>query len=73
MAGKVATPGMVDDGHRGEPDGTGVPADERGAGGGGPVGPAKHKKFRGGQSEANYHGTGQLGEQKVGDADDSTG
>lgn len=65
-AGKLPTQGMADDGHQGEPDGTGVPRDERGAGGGGPTGPqGKRKPFHGGQSEAAYHGTGQLGEQPV--------
>jgi hypothetical protein len=66
MAGKDPAQAMGDGRHKGDPGGTGVPTDERGAGGGGPIGPKKKDKpFRGGQSEAAYHGTGQLGEQPV--------
>jgi hypothetical protein len=55
-----------DDGHKGEPDGSRIPADTRGAGGGGPVGPGKQSDgFHGGQSGAAYHGHGRLGEQEV--------
>ena len=44
-----------------------MPKDTRGAGGGGPLakGGGKGKEFRGGQSEAAYHGPGQLGEDDV--------
>ncbi|MGX7896924.1 hypothetical protein [Tsuneonella sp. HG222] len=44
-----------------------IPKDERGAGGGGPVGPKDAGKhgFHGGQSNAAYHGHGQLGEDAV--------
>lgn len=44
-----------------------MPKDTRGAGGGGPLAQAsgKAKEFRGGQSEAAYHGPGQLGEDDV--------
>jgi hypothetical protein len=66
MADKQPTQGMANDGHKGDPGGTGVPADTRGAGGGGPVGPKDAGKgFRGGQSNAAYHGHGRLGEQEV--------
>ena len=67
MADKVPTPGMApDDGHKGEFDGTGVPKDERGAGGGGPIGPKDAGEgFHGGQSGAAYHGHGRLGEEAV--------
>ena len=46
-----------------------MPKDTRGAGGGGPLakGSDKNKEFRGGQSEAAYHGSGQLGEQETDD------
>jgi hypothetical protein len=65
MADKHHTQGMVDDGHKGEPGGA-IPTDTRGAGGGGPIGPKEDgKTFRGGQSNAAYHGHGQLGEQDV--------
>lgn len=65
MAGKQPTQAMGGAGRKGDPGGTGVPADERGAGDGGPIGPARRKPFRGGQSEPDYHGSGQLGEQVV--------
>lgn len=67
MTDKHRTQAMPrDEGHKGEPDGTGIPKDERGAGGGGPIGPqGKGKPFRGGQSNAAYHGHGQLGEQPI--------
>lgn len=70
MADKHPTQGMApDDGRKGQPDGTGIPTDTRGAGGGGPVGPkdagTKDGGFHGGQSNAAYHGHGQLGEQEV--------
>lgn len=43
-----------------------MPADERGAGGGGPIGPKDaDEDFHGGQSGAAYHGHGQLGEKDV--------
>ena len=73
--GKHPTPGMPDPGGpadraqrgSGEADGL-IPRDERGAGGGGPTGPKTGgKPFRGGQSEAAYHGPGQLGEEPVDD------
>ena len=73
MTGKVATPGMPDEGQRkgprdadGQTDGL-IPRDERGAGGGGPVGPKgeNEKDFHGGQSNAAYHGHGQLGDEDV--------
>ena len=71
MADKHPTQAVPDDGRKGEPDGTGVPADERGAGGGGPRGPKPDgKPFRGGQSKPAYHGPGQLGERTV-DGDDA--
>ena len=64
MTDKHPTQGMAnDDRHKGEPAGA-IPADTRGAGGGGPIGP-KDKGFHGGQSNAAYHGHGQLGEQEV--------
>ena len=66
MAGKHPTQAIPADGRKGASDGTGVPTDARGAGGGGPIGPkGKRGTFRGGQSEAAYHGHGQLGEQDV--------
>lgn len=67
MADKHPTQGMAgDDRHKGDPGGTAIPADTRGAGGGGPIGPKDDgKSFRGGQSNAAYHGHGQLGEQDV--------
>ena len=67
MSDKQATQAMGDGSHKGEPDGT-MPTDKRGAGDGGPIGPkgaGKGKEFRGGQSGAAYHGSGQLGEQDV--------
>lgn len=49
----------------GENDGL-VPKDTRGAGGGGPLAKGRQdREFRGGQSEAAYHGSGQLGEEAV--------
>ncbi len=43
-----------------------VPKNERGAGGGGPYEPEHaDKEFHGGQSNAAYHGHGQLGEEEV--------
>ena len=66
MTGKQPTQGMADDGHKGDPDGTGIPADTRGAGGGGPTGPKDAGNgFHGGQSGAAYHGHGRLGEQEI--------
>ncbi|GGD88702.1 hypothetical protein GCM10011515_05460 [Tsuneonella deserti] len=66
MADKHPTQGMVDDRHKGDPGGTGIPIDTRGAGGGGPIGPKDNGKgFHGGQSNAAYHGHGRLGEQEV--------
>ena len=65
-SGKQSTQGVVSDGHKGEPDGTGIPTDSRGAGGGGPIGPEDAGEgFHGGQSNAAYHGHGRLGEQDV--------
>ena len=49
----------------GKPDGL-IPADERGAGGGGPFEPNDADgDFHGGQSGQAYHGHGQLGEKDV--------
>jgi hypothetical protein len=77
MADKVPTPGMPDKDST-APKGDGavdglIPADTRGAGGGGPVGPREQSDgFHGGQSGAAYHGHGQLGEKKVeGDDNDN--
>lgn len=70
MADKQRTQAMGDASHKGEPVGTGAAAYEHGGGAGGQTGPKKKDKpFRGGQSEAAYHGTGQLGEQPVGDGE----
>ncbi len=69
---KVATQGMSDDGLKGAPDGTNSPPPTDGQSGGGPY-PNPHtgkgrkgaRKWAGGQSEAGYYGTGQLGERDV--------
>jgi hypothetical protein len=59
--GGSAKPGKGD----GTSDGV-MPRDQRGAGGGGPVGPKDTGDgFHGGQSGAAYHGHGRLGEQEV--------
>jgi len=66
MAEKHRTQAIPEGGRAGETGGTGIPTDQRGAGGGGPIGPkGKRKPFIGGQSEAAYHGHGQLGETQV--------
>ena len=72
MAETEPTQGMPDrKAQRGAPRGDGrrdglIPADERGAGGGGPIGPKDADgDFHGGQSGAAYHGHGQLGEDEV--------
>jgi hypothetical protein len=67
MADHHATQGMAPaDGHKGETDSVLIPKDTRGAGGGGPVGPKDTGDgFHGGQSNAAYHGHGQLGEQEI--------
>lgn len=71
MPDKVPTPGMPDPhASPGTPRGNGaadglIPADTRGAGGGGPTGPGDEGSFHGGQSGAAYHGHGQLGEDEV--------
>lgn len=70
---KHATQGMADDGPKGAPDGTGIPTDTRGAGGGGPIGPKDSGGSHGGQSNAAYHGHGQLGEDKVEGQDNDNG
>lgn len=63
---KHRTQAIPEDGRKGRPDAAGIPKDERGAGGGGPIGPKDEgKPFRGGQSHAAYHGHGQLGERAV--------
>lgn len=75
MAGKVPQGGMPDpDTKQGGPHGDGevdgaMPRDKRGAGGGGPIGAKDAGKhgFHGGDSEAAYHGSGQLGETDVED------
>lgn len=72
MPGKVPTPGMPPADRRegsrrgdGETDGL-IPRNKRGAGGGGPVGPKDvDGDFHGGQTDAAYHGHGQLGERDV--------
>ncbi|WP_375289277.1 hypothetical protein [Qipengyuania sp.] len=73
MTGKVPQGGMPEKENEnarksgdGEVDGI-MPRDKRGAGGGGPIGPkgaGKHR-WHGGQSNAAYHGSGQLGEEDV--------
>lgn len=76
MSDKETTQAMPSDGRKGAPDGTNAPQmmeDGRPSGGDGNGGPypnqPKHgndgKDFRGGQTEAAYHGTGQLGEKDV--------
>ena len=66
MAEKQPTQGMARNDRKGETDSVLIPKDTRGAGGGGPIGPKDDgKSFRGGQSNAAYHGHGQLGEQDV--------
>ena len=79
MDDKKPTQAMPHDGLQGAPDGTNAPAKlangERAgsdAGGGGayprPYASKQAKPgFRGGQTNAAYHGTGQLGEHAVGD------
>ncbi len=70
---KVRTPAMPDkDQREGPRDAAGsndglVPRNKRGAGGGGPTGPEGQgtKDFHGGQSNAAYHGYGQLGDDEV--------
>ena len=75
MSEKERTQAMPAGGAKGGPDGTNRPSklgDGREAGGdagsGGPY-PGQPsvggKRFRGGQSNAAYHGTGQLGEDEV--------
>ncbi len=74
MADKHPTQGMnPDDGHKGDPGGTAIPTDTRGAGNGGPIGPKKDDAFHGGQSGAAYHGHGQLGEDPVAGQDNDNG
>jgi hypothetical protein len=83
MDDKKPTQAMPHDGLEGAPDGTnepprmsdGEPAGSD-AGGGGPYprpNASKKKKpgFRGGQTNAAYHGSGQLGDQPVGDGENS--
>jgi hypothetical protein len=66
MADKQPTQGMARNDRKDETDSVLIPKDTRGAGGGGPIGPKDDgKSFRGGQSNAAYHGHGQLGEQDV--------
>ena len=72
MPDKVRTPTMPTDKPGGARSGDGrtdglIPADERGAGGGGPIGPKDKgdEPFHGGQSDAAYHGHGRLGEDEV--------
>lgn len=75
MTDKQPTQGMADDGRKGAADGTNRPGEARSGGGdsGGGAFPRPHatkssgKSFAGGQSEKAYHGTGQLGDEKVGD------
>jgi hypothetical protein len=81
MSTKKATQAMPHDGLEAAPDGTNEPPRmEKGepagsdAGGGGPYPrpyASKQKKpgFRGGQTNAAYHGPGQLGERVVSDSE----
>ena len=73
MTAKHPTQAMPKDGRAGAADGTNRPSEQgrRGGGdsGGGPYPsgerPAGRKPFAGGQSQREYHGTGQLGDQPV--------
>ena len=74
MADKTPTQGMdPSDGHKGEPDGTGLPLSKGGGEDGGPSGDARPEGFHGGQSGAAYHGHGQLGTTEVEGEDNDNG